>query len=127
VASASFRFSPELGRLYENLVAISLRKREMEGELETYFWKGPREAEVDFVVKRGLRVDQLIQVSSNIDDPRTKEREVRALLKASQELKCENLVVLTESAEREEHTSWFGIKGNVQFVPLWKWLAGTSS
>jgi hypothetical protein len=108
-------------------VSIVLRKRELEGELELYFWKGPRQEEVDFVVKRGLHVDQLIQVSWNIDDPRTKDREVRALLKASQELECKHLLVLSESAEREERVSWFGMKGTVRFVPLWKWLAGTTN
>jgi hypothetical protein len=123
-ASASFRFSPDLGKLCENLVSLALWKRALEGKLELYFWKGPRQEEVDFVIKRGLRVDQLIQVSWSIDDPRTKEREVRSLLKASKELKCKELLVLTESADHEERASWFGLKGKVRFLSIWKWLSG---
>lgn len=126
VASASFRFSPDTGKLYENLVAIALRKRELEGEIGLYFWKGPRQEEVDFVVKRGLRVHQLIQVCRNLGDPRTKDREVRSLLKASKELRCRDLLVLTESADFEEDASWFGLRGRVRFVPLWRWLSGES-
>lgn len=123
VAAASFRFSPDLGKLHENLAAIALRKRELKGELELYFWKGPRQEEVDFVVKQGLRVRQLIQVCRDVRDPRTKEREVRSLLKASQELKCKDLLVLAEDAEFEERATWFGMKGTIRFMPLWKWLS----
>jgi hypothetical protein len=126
VTSASFRFSADLGKLYENLVAVALRKQEMDGKLEVYFWRSPRQEEVDFVVKQGLHVTQLIQVCLNVEDPRTKDREVRALLKASRELNCGNLLVLTDTAEGEEEASWFGLRGMVRFLPLWKWLSGTS-
>ncbi|MBI5065609.1 hypothetical protein HZA97_05215 [Candidatus Woesearchaeota archaeon] len=45
------------------------------------------------------RFKQLIQVCYNIADPITKKREVTALLKASKELKCSNLLVITENYE----------------------------
>jgi len=121
-SSTSFRFSPGLGQLYENLVAVALRKRELEGELEAFFWKGPRHEEVDFVLKRGLHVAQLTQVCLDVSDPKTRDREVRSLLRASQELKCNDLLILTESAEHEKPASWFGIEGTIRFAPLWKWL-----
>jgi len=121
VASASFRFSADKGKLYENVVAINLLRRHLESELEFFFWKGPHH-EVDFVIKRGLDVTQLIQVCVNVDDPRTKEREVRSLIKASQELKCDNLFVLTENYENEETISWYNARGRIRFIPLWKWL-----
>lgn len=50
------------------------------------------------------------------------EREVRALLKASKDLACRNLILLTESEEREEKASWFGISGTIKIVPLWKYF-----
>ncbi|HRT94424.1 MAG TPA: DUF4143 domain-containing protein, partial [Planctomycetota bacterium] len=124
VTATSFRFSSGLGRLYENLVAVALRKQELEGRLEFYFWRGPQHEEVDFVVKQGLRVTQLLQVCADVGDVRTRDREVRALLKASEAMKCKELLVLTETAEREEDASWFGLRGRIRFVPLWKWLAG---
>lgn len=124
VTSASFRFSADQGRLYENLVAIALHKRELEGDLEVFFWKNREQEEVDFVVKEGTRITQLIQVCLALDGPNTRERELRALLKASAELKCANLLVVTDSAEGEEQVSWYGLNGTVKFMPLWKWLLG---
>ena len=48
----------------------------------------------------------------------TKKRETKALLKASKELKCNNLLVITKDYEGEEKLG--GKK--VRFIPLWKWL-----
>lgn len=122
VTSSSFRVSPDRGKLYENLVAIVLRKRELEGGLQCFYWQNPQQEEVDFVVKEGTRVTRLMQVCLAVDDPKTKAREVRALLKASEELRCKNLLILTESTEGTEEASWFGLRGTVRFAPLWKWL-----
>jgi hypothetical protein len=122
VTATGFRSSPDRGKLYENLVAIDLHRRELEGELECYSWKGEQGDEVDFVIKQGLRVTQLIQVCYSLESPRTKAREVRALLKASRELGCDSLLVLTDSEEGEEAASWFGAIGTIRFMPLWRWL-----
>ena len=122
ITSTSFRFSAQLEKLYENAVAIALRKQEMEGRLEIFFWKGSQHEEVDFVVKEGPRVARLIQVCADVSDPKTKVREVRALLKASEELRCDELLVLSENTEKEEDATWYGLRGRVRFLPLWKWL-----
>ena len=122
IIAASFRFSPDRGKLYENLAAIELHKRQLNGELELYFWKGPQQEEVDFVIKKGLKVDSLVQVCFDVDNPKTKAREARALIKAAEELRCEKLIILTDNVEREEETSWFGRRGSISYVPLWKWL-----
>ncbi len=121
VYAKAFKFSPDTGKLYENLVAIELKKLEMRGLASIYYWKNPQHEEVDFVVKRGDKI-QLIQVCYNIEDPKTKEREIRALIKASKELKCRNLLVITEDYEAEEQASWFGVKRKIKYIPLWKWL-----
>jgi len=108
------RISPDWGKLMENLVFIELlRKRQ-----EVYFYLDAQGREVDFVIKKGLKVNQLIQVCFNIEDAKTKEREIKSLLKASQELKCKNLLVITSDFEGEEKE-----KGKkIRFIPLWKWL-----
>ena len=51
-----------MGKLYENAVAIELKKLEMNGTANIYYWKNPQQEEVDFVVRQGLKVKQLIQV-----------------------------------------------------------------
>ena len=42
----------------------------------------------------------------------------RVLLKASKELKCNNLLIITEDKEGEEVIE----KKKIKFIPLWKWL-----
>ncbi|MBI4981486.1 ATP-binding protein [Candidatus Woesearchaeota archaeon] len=112
--------SADKGRKLENTVFLELKRRQ--GPLtELCYWKNyPQQEEVDFVVKEGS-VQQLIQVCANLDDPDTKKREVRALLKASEELCCNSLLVITECLEAEEA---IGNK-HIIYVPLWKWLLGS--
>ncbi len=117
------KFSENFGRIYENIVCVELFRREGNNRTtELYYWKNREQYEVDFVVKQGLKINQLIQVCYEISDVDTKQREVRALLKASKELKCKDLLVITKEYESEEGIERFGIKRNVKFVPLWKWL-----
>ena len=122
IYAKAFKFMPEMGNLYENAVAIELKRREMNNGISIYYWKNPQQEEVDFVVKQGLKVKQLIQVCYSIDNIKTKEREVRALLKAGKELKCKNLTIITHDHEAEKDIEWFGIKGRIKFIPLWKWM-----
>jgi len=117
--AVGFRFSENAGRAAENIVAIELKRRCARNPLlEMYYWKDPYGKEVDFVVKDGPKASQLIQVCWDISDPKTKGRELKSLLNASDELKCGNLLVITEDYEGEERA-----KGRkVTFIPLWKWL-----
>ncbi len=122
ITAQAFQLSPDWGRLYENCVAIQLKKKELRGQCQIYFWKDSQQKEVDFVVKERAKVSKLIQVCYAWDERKIREREIRALLKASQELRCDNLFVLTKDKEGNESVEWFGIRRRVVFVPLWKWL-----
>jgi len=122
IQAKSFKTSPDFGRLYENVVACKLKKEEVDGKLRFYYWKNQQQEEVDFVLQEGLKVKQLIQVCFNIDELDTKNREIRALIKAGKELKCNNLLIITEDTESEEKVEWFGDKATIKFIPLWKWL-----
>ena len=116
VYAKSMTLSPDKGRLYENLVAIALKNKAR----EAYYWKNAQQEEVDFAVREGHNVVQLIQVCASCND--MPERESRALIKASAELKCDNLLVITEQDEIEKTISWFGVEKKIKFMPLWKWL-----
>jgi len=110
----SFKFSRDAGRDYENIVAVELKRKNK----EVFYWKNPQHEEVDFVIKEGRKINQLIQVWYDISDFYTKDRELRALIKASDELKCRDLLVITGDYEGEEK-----IRGKkIKFKPLWKWL-----
>lgn len=115
------RFSENFGRLSENAVYVELRRRQsMNPDLEICYWKSRDGREVDFVVKEGLRVKQLIQVCWDPTDEETKKREVKGLVKAMEEFKLKEGLVLTGDFEGEEKV---GGK-RIVYRPLWKWLLG---
>lgn len=122
ISAAAFGVSEGIGRLAENAVAIRLFKLELRGECEAYFWKNARQHEVDFVVVRKRRVEKLLQVCWNADNPQTMERGTRALVTAGEELQCTNLLLLTENGQGKKEVGWFGKKAWVELVPLWKWM-----
>ena len=118
-----FRPGADEGRLMENLVAIELHKSELMGNAEVFFWRGDQGEEVDFVIRQDKKVAALLQVCRDISDARTLSREVRALVRAGHQLKCRDLLILTEDVEKVEQAEWFGLKGRIRYVPLWKWLS----
>ncbi len=110
-------FSENSGKLMENTVAIELLKRGYKTGKDLFYAKVDGK-EVDFVLKKGLKIKQLIQVCYSLEDYNTKEREIKSLLKASKELKCNNLLIISWDEEDEIKE-----KGkNIKVVPLWKWL-----
>jgi predicted AAA+ superfamily ATPase len=73
VNAIGFAFSANTGQLLENLVFLALRRKTS----EIYYCTTPAGYEVDFYIPE-LR--QLIQVTHSLDQPATREREVRALV-----------------------------------------------
>ena len=118
----AYQFSEDHGKLLENTIATELTKRSLLEGSKLFYWKNRDHQEVDFVIQQGTQITDLIQVCWSTEQRRTHEREVRALLKASRELKCNRLLVITYSEESREKFSWFGIDGEVDFVPARKWL-----
>jgi predicted AAA+ superfamily ATPase len=91
-------------------------------EKKIAYYKFPNSQEIDFVVHEGRNIKELVQVCYDISNFQTKEREVIPLIKGIKELKCTNLTVITWDFEAREEKTWFGKKGKIKFVPLWKWL-----
>jgi len=120
ISSLSTRFSRNIGRLYENMVAMELMRRYTGVDQGLYYWRDSRGREVDFVVKDGVEVKELIQVCHNMEDYNTRRREISGLLKASRELRCRRLTIITETEEgMEEHEG-----RKIRILPLWKWITG---
>ncbi|MGB9895034.1 MAG: hypothetical protein ACPLN2_03935, partial [Thermoproteota archaeon] len=85
---------------------------------EIFYWKDYQQNEVDFILKRGPDIKQLIQVTYASEKDEIEWRELKALLKASDELKCDNLLIVTWDYEDE-----IKIEGkNIKCTPLWRWL-----
>jgi hypothetical protein len=118
INTIGFKFSENMGRMIENAVAVKLRRRKTPPDNEVYYWKDYLQNEVDFVVKEGKTISQLIQVSYASDRNEIRKKEITALMKAGRELRCRNLLVITWDCELEERARGFKIR----FVPLWKWL-----
>jgi len=117
--AVGFRFSENIGKLVENIVFLELRRRQaLHPEMEMYYWKDEHHREVDFVVKQGKNVGELIQVCWNLNDPKTKNREIRSLAKAMDELNKNEATIITEEYEAVED-----VKGKkITYAPLWRWL-----
>ena len=118
-----FGVGNELGKRMENVVFLHLY-RKSRPLVELAFWKNVQQEEVDFVVREKSKIVQLIQVCYGFKEPSTKQREIRALIKAGKELHCRNLLIITHDIEGEEIVEWFGDKATVRYQPLWKWLRG---
>jgi len=110
----AFKFSENLGHIYENIVFIELQRRNK----EVFYWKSKRGREVDFVIKSGLKIDEAIQVCFSFTDKKTRDRELESLLSAKNELNVDNLVMITEDEKGEEVIDG----ASVRIIPLWKWL-----
>jgi hypothetical protein len=105
-----------MGIKMENLVAIELLKKRLDNPLiEIFYWKDYAGNEVDFVLKDGTKVQQLIQVTYASTFTDIIERELTALRKAGNELNCNDLVILTWDYEAAG-------EDGITFIPLWKWL-----
>lgn len=113
--------SRDLGRKMENMVFLALLRDKKTLE-EINYWKNQQQEEIDFVVSNSRKVKQLIQVCYDVSNLDTKKRELRALIKGSEELKCNNLLVITFDYAGEEEFEWFGIKRKIRFIPIWRWL-----
>jgi hypothetical protein len=114
-----FRFSPNTGKIAENLVFLELFKKKITNPLlEIYYWKNERHQEIDFVVKEGQKLKELIQVCWNLDNLKTKNREINSLFKGLEQLKVSDSLIITEEFEGEE-----AINGKkIKFLPLYRWL-----
>jgi hypothetical protein len=120
INSVAFSFSENLGKIIENLVAIELlrRKSYWNTDLEVYYWKDHQQREVDFVLKIGSKIDELIQATYVSGKDEIDKREIGSLVKASGELKCNNLLLITWDYEDEIYVN----NAKIRCLPLWKWL-----
>ncbi len=113
----------DISRDMENAVFLELFRWTSAHPLRRiYYWRSRTDHEVDFVLVEKGKIAELLQVSFSLSGERTKSREVRSLLKASRVLGCKKLEIITWEEEGEEELEWWGNRGKVRFIPLWKWL-----
>lgn len=102
--------SQDIGKLMENLVFIELVKKGLKPNRDFFYFKTKQEREIDFVIKKGAKVKELIQVCYNLSDEETKQREIKALKEAQKELKAKTCKCITWDTKGEI--------GGIKFIPL---------
>ncbi|MBD5311414.1 MAG: ATP-binding protein [Bacteroides sp.] len=106
IQSTVFNLSENLGRLLENQVFVDLLRRGYVPGQTLFYYRTRNDKEIDFVTRKGTKVEQLVQVCYDITSEKTRKRELNALIEAAEELHCDNLLVITNS--QEEKTEWKG-------------------
>jgi len=118
IAAKAVQHSPDTGKLMENLVFAELVKKGKQPGRDLFYYRTRNDREVDFALKDGYRVTELIQVCYDLTNPDVEQREIKALVEAAKELDVSNLSILTWNEKRV-------LKQDnlvVEFKPVWEWL-----
>ena len=118
ISAKAVQYSPNNGKLMENLVFSELLKMGYQPNHSLFYYRTKNNKEVDFILREGLKVKTLIQAAYDLNGPDTEAREIKALIEAGGELKCNNLIVLTWDDEKIVEVN----EQKIVFMPLWKWL-----
>lgn len=107
--------SNDTGKNLENTVFMQLNRMRLPSDKITYYQGN---CECDFVLQREDSVIQLIQVTWDMVNEETREREIKGILEAALVTGCDNLVIITRNEEdiivREGR--------EIHVLPAWKWL-----
>ena len=106
-------FSKNQGRYLENIVYLDLRRRYQ----DVFYYKTENQLEVDFLVREGNKIVLLIQVTESLRDPKTRDREYQALVKAMQELGVDKGLILTQDEEPAD-----AAYPQIEVTPIYRWL-----
>lgn len=87
-------------KFLENQVFIELVRRGYDTDKSLFYYRSRNDKEVDFVTRKGVRVEMLIQVCYDLSSERTLKREVDSLIECAEELKCRQLLIITRSEAR---------------------------
>lgn len=111
--------SSDNGKNLENTVFMQLNRTKLPSDKLSYYQGG---SECDFVLQRGDSVVRLIQVTWDMTDEGTREREIAGILEASSTTGCDSLLILT----KDEETTLTREGKQIDVIPVWKWLLQTS-
>jgi predicted AAA+ superfamily ATPase len=102
------------GHLLENMIFVALRRSHQ----EIYYGRTRTGLEVDFVVPQRGAPPMLVQVCQSLLDPKTRQREIRALTEAMAEQgQAFGTIVTSQEQESIEVAG-----GRIEITPAWKYL-----
>lgn len=117
VVAKAFSLSDNLGRLLENQVFVELLRQGYDTDKTMFYYRSRNDKEVDFVLRKGTHIEQLVQVCYDMSSPKTEKREVDSLTECAAELNCSNLVIVTNNEERVVEKDGY----RIDVVPVVKW------
>ncbi|MBN2367749.1 ATP-binding protein [Candidatus Woesearchaeota archaeon] len=85
-----FSNSRNIGRLLENAVFIELKRKQK----EIFFYSNV--SECDFIIKKGYRIAECIQVTKSLDEDSTRKREINFLISTLDYFKLDKGIIITE-------------------------------
>ncbi len=115
VNSISFKFSENRGRLFENIVHMTLKRQDK----EIYYHKDNYEC--DFIVKDGLDITAAVQVTLTLKNESTRKRELKGLIEAMKTYNLDAGLIITEN---EKETIIIDDK-TIIIKPIYEWLNDT--
>ena len=114
VTSKAFSLSENMGRLLENQVFIELLRRGYDVEKTMFYYRSRNDKEVDFVLRKETQIERLVQVCYDMSSPKTEKREVDSIIECAGELKCSNLVIVTNNDKRTIEKNGY----RIEVVPI---------
>jgi len=115
VNNLGFSFSPNTGRLLENLVFLQLKRL----NVPIYYYKTKTGKEVDFYLPKS---GELVQVSLSINNPETLGRELSALNDAAEEITLKGSKVKCQLITLEVPTQIASASEKVKIISLSEYL-----
>ena len=112
----SFQIGARKAQNLENIIFLELLRRQW----DIYYYKTKNDREVDFVIKKGSKITELIQVSYSIENEQTRKRELAALKTAHNELAGETQIKCTLlTMDKREEVNLDGLKIDVRNIIDW--------
>lgn len=110
--ATEFRFSDDIGKSLENAVFLELKRK----EFDIYYYRTSK-SECDFLVFDKNTISDVIQVTFDMSDENTKNREIKGLIEACKNFNLKSGTIITFDSEDELIEN--GIK--IKIIPFYKW------
>lgn len=95
--SVAFKFSENLGKIFENLTYLEYRKKQK----EIFYWQNGNE--VDFILRQGAKIEKAINVCWEFT-AENQAREIQGLILAMDKFKIKKAEIITLDYEKEIKT-----------------------
>lgn len=107
-----FKFSDNIGKSLENAVFLELRRNYSE-----LFYFSDSNSECDFIVNEKNKITKAIQVTYDMSDEDTKNREIKGLVNACNNFNLKKGIIITYDSEDEIFKD--GV--SIELIPFYKW------